>query len=300
MTKQLSIAILGASGYTGAELIRLLRHHPSVAIKALTADSKAGQPIAAIYPHLVGLGLPDLVKHESVDWSGIDAVFCCLPHGTTQEIVAKLPAHLKVVDLSADFRLRDVASYAQWYGHAHSAVALQAEAVYGLVEQYRADIKKARLVACPGCYPTSILLPLLPLLKAGAIDANAIIADSKSGITGAGRAAKEANLFTELNEGINAYGIGNHRHTPEIEQELSVAAGAHVEITFTPHLMPMNRGILSTLYVTGKSAAEIKAILEKTYKDEPFVTVLPGDSLPSTRQVRGSNRCVMNVFAGRK
>lgn len=302
MADKINIAILGASGYTGAELIRLLLTHPHAHIKALTGDSQAGKPIADVYPHLRGKNLPDLVTLAQVDFTGIDLVFCCLPHGTTQPIIAALPNSVKVVDLSADFRLFDAATYATWYGHPHQATELQKEAVYGLTEHARADVKKARLVANPGCYPTSSLLPLLPLLAVGAIEKDGIIIDAKSGITGAGRSAKQANLYTEASEGISAYGLAGHRHAPEIEQALSDAAKAAVSVTFTPHLMPMNRGMLSTIYVqlaAGKTIADLRAILSKAYEAEAFVHVLPEGVAPTTHQVRGTNDCVMNVFADR-
>ncbi|MBY0431006.1 MAG: N-acetyl-gamma-glutamyl-phosphate reductase, partial [Rhodospirillales bacterium] len=295
-------AILGASGYTGAELVRLLATHPRIRATALTADRKAGQSMAAVFPHLGGLGLPDMVSIDQMDWSQTDAVFCGLPHGTTQEIIAGLPRHVKVVDLSADFRLTDPAEYARVYGHEHAAPELQKQAVYGLTEIARAEVKAARLVANPGCYPTASQLPLIPLLKAGLIEADDIIIDAKSGVSGAGRAAKEANLFTEIAEGIHAYGIATHRHAPEIEQGLTAAAGRPVMVTFTPHLMPMSRGILSTIYIRlkpGVAAAECKAVLETAYAGEPFVRVLPGAETPATRHVRGSNFCLMNLFADR-
>lgn len=302
MTKKINVAILGASGYTGAELARLLLPHPHVNLSLLTGDSQAGKEMADIYPHLRFSGLPKLLSLEQVDFTDVDLVFCCLPHGTTQSVIAGLPKHVKVIDLSADFRLADPEAYAKWYGHAHQAVELQKEAVYGLTELARAQVKKARLVANPGCYPTSASLPLAPLLKAKAIDADGIIIDAKSGITGAGRSAKQANLFSEINDGISAYGIASHRHAPEIEQTLECALGESLTITFTPHLMPMNRGILSTIYVglAGKNTvADLRAILEKTYHDEAFVHVLPEGVMPSTHQVRGTNDCVMNVFADR-
>ena len=300
---KLGIAILGASGYTGAELVRLLAHHPGVELRALTADRKAGQQIAQSFPHLSGLDLPQMVTISDVDFTQIDAVFCALPHGTTQEVIAALPQHVKVVDLSADFRLFDCASYAKWYGHEHHAPDLQKQAVYGLTEFARDQVVKARLVANPGCYPTCTQLPLIPLVQAGLIDVGNIIIDAKSGTSGAGRAAKEANLYCEVTEGLHAYGVGTHRHLPEIEQGLSLVAGKPVEISFTPHLMPMSRGMLSTIYVqtTGKAkAADLKAVLETRFKDEPFVTVLPGEAAPATRFVRGSNHCHINVYDDRR
>ena len=302
MDKKISIAIIGASGYTGAELLRLLISHPHVHIQALTGDSQAGKAMAEVYPHLRFKNLPDLITHEQVDYTGIDLAFCCLPHGTTQTVIAALPKHVRVIDLSADFRLSDPESYAQWYGHPHQAVALQKEAIYGLCEIAREQVKKARIVANPGCYPTSASLPLIPLLKEKLIEAEGIIIDAKSGVTGAGRSAKQATLFTEVNDGINAYGIANHRHTPEIEQTLTSAAGQGVTLTFTPHLMPMNRGILSTIYVKmakGKTEADLHAALTKAYAGEAFVHVLPKGQAPSTHMVRGTNDCMMAVFADR-
>lgn len=302
MTK-IRIAIIGASGYTGAELVRLLAGHPGVEIAAFAAEKNAGKAMQELYPQFLHLSLPVIQTTESIDWSGIGLAFCCLPHGVTQPIVAAIPAHVKVVDLSADFRLTDLEAYRTWYGHAHAAPELQAGAVYGLVEINRERIQSARLIANPGCYPTSSLLPLIPLLRAGLIGREGIIIDAKSGVTGAGRVAKEANLFCEVNDSIHAYGIANHRHAPEIEQELTIAAGAGVTVTFTPHLMPMNRGILSTIYVPltgGAKAADLRAALDAQYAAEPFVQVLPEGQAPATRQVRGGNHCVIGVFDDRQ
>jgi N-acetyl-gamma-glutamyl-phosphate reductase len=299
---RIDVAILGASGYTGAELVRLLSRHSGVRIAALTADRRAGQPMGAVFPHLGGLDLPDLVAIDQVDFGRVDAVFCALPHGTTQEVIAALPAGPKVVDLSADFRLADLDTYATWYGHAHKAPALQTEAVYGLTELARAEVAGARLVANPGCYPTASQLPLIPLLRAGAIEAGDIIIDAKSGASGAGRAAKEAFLYCEVAEGVHPYAVASHRHAPEIEQGLSRAAGRPVLVNFTPHLMPMDRGILATIYARttgGMKAADLRAILADTYRDEPFVRVLSEGAVPATRHVRGSNFCLMNVFDDR-
>ena len=242
-----------------------------------------------------------------VDWSAaaLDLAFCALPHATTQKVVSDLLAkapRTKVVDLSADFRLHDIAAYAHWYGHEHFAPKLQPEAVYGLVEVYRDAIRKARLVANPGCYTTCAQLPLLPLIKSKAIDLGEIVIDAKSGMTGAGRAAKEEMLFSEVSEGFHAYGVGHHRHMAELDQEFSLAAGREVVVTFTPHLVPMNRGILSTIYVrgtNGKSPADLQAILAKTYAEEPFVHVLPFGEVPQTRHVRGSNMTFIGVAKDR-
>ena len=299
---RLRIGILGASGYTGAELIRLLARHSAADIRLLSAERSAGKPVDAVFPHLGGLDLPRLIHIDDADWSALDLVFCALPHGTTQEVIAALPRHLKVVDLSADFRLHDLATYETWYGHAHRAPELQREAVYGLTEIKRDAIRGARLCANPGCYPTASQLPLIPLLEAGLIEAEDIVIDAKSGVSGAGRAAKESSLFAEVAEGIHAYGVASHRHAPEIEQGLEEAAGRPVAVTFTPHLVPMNRGILATTYVRlakGESATELRRVLAERYADEPFVEVLPLGSVPATRHVRGSNHCLIGVVADR-
>lgn len=298
-----NIAILGASGYTGAELVRLLSRHPDVRIAAVTADRKAGEDYGSVFPHLAGLGLPALVSIDQLKWDQYDLIFCGLPHGTTQEVIAAIPRNKKVVDLSADFRLRDLAAYEKWYGHAHRAPELQSEAVFGLTEFYRKEITRARLVACPGCYPTSALLPLVPLLSQKMIETGAIIVDSKSGVSGAGRALKEGSLFSEVSEAIHAYGVANHRHMSELDQELSLAAGAPVLASFTPHLVPMNRGILSTIYVQlagTNTAADIHAALAGRYAAEPFVRVLPIGEVPATRHVRGTNHALIGVVADRR
>jgi len=302
MEKKQRIAILGAGGYTGAELLRLLLAHPFADIRALTGQTQAGKPMGEVYPHLAYAGLPALVETAAVDYKDIDVVFCCLPHGQTQEVIAALPRHVKIIDLSADFRLADTQVYAQWYGHDHRAPVLQKEAVYGLTEIHRAAIRDARLVANPGCYPTSAQLPLVPLLKAGLIEREGIIIDAKSGVTGAGRAAKQGTLFCEVDGGISAYGVASHRHAPEIEQELALAAGRPMVVTFTPHLVPMNRGILSTIYVTltkSKTAQNLAQALSRAYADEPFVKLAPEGVTPGTHMVRGTNLCVIGVFADR-
>ena len=256
-----------------------------------------------MFPHLAAASLPPLVSIAEVDWSGLDVVFCGLPHGTTQALIAALPSSVKVIDLSADFRLRDADIYAEWYGHPHQAPALQGEAVYGLTEWYRPAVARARLVANPGCYPTAVLLALLPLVSAGLVDVDALIIDAKSGVSGAGRSLKDANLFCEAGEGTHAYGVGRHRHMPEIEQEIAAIAGRPVTISFTPHLLPMNRGELITAYVRCRSGAgpdDLRAALLDRYRVEPFVHVVPEGVSPATRHVRGSNACHIGVFADRR
>ena len=300
--ERIRVGVLGASGYTGADLVRLAVAHPNLSIALMTADRHAGRPMGAVYPHLGLYDLPDLVRVAEADWDACDLVVCGLPHGTTQEIVAGLPGHLKIADMSADFRLRNPATYASWYGHEHRAPQLQPEAVYGLSEHYREQIAGARLVACPGCYPTAALLLLLPPVAHGLIDPADIVIDAKSGTSGAGRGVKEGSLFCEVAEGIHPYGVAGHRHAPEIEQEISRAAGRDVLVNFTPHLMPMNRGELLTVYVRlgdGVSAADLRACLERRYADEPFVHVAPEGMAPATRHVRGSNHVLLQVYADR-
>jgi N-acetyl-gamma-glutamyl-phosphate reductase len=302
------IGVLGASGYTGSELVRLLLCHPHVEIVLLTADRRAGQEMRTVFPQFLPFALPKLVSIEHVDWrkAGLDLAFCALPHATTQKVISDLLSKApktKVCDLSADFRLYDIAAYAKWYGHEHHAPKLQKEAVYGLVEMYRAKIKKARLVANPGCYTSCAQLAVTPLLKAKAINPDEIVIDSKSGMTGAGRSAKEEMLFSEVSEGFHAYGVGHHRHMAELDQELSLAAGREVVVSFTPHLMPANRGILSTIYLRsakGKSVEDLHAVLAKNYAKEPFVHVLPFGQTPQSRHVRGSNMTFIGVAKDRQ
>ena len=305
--KKLQIAIIGASGYTGAELIRILLNHKKVEIAALIANSNAGQKIEQLYPHFVHYDLPNLKKLEEIDFSKIDIAFGCLPHTTSQETFKKLipqNPHLKIFDLSADFRLEDPANYQKWYEHEHIAKDLQPQAVYGLSEIHRNKIKKASLIACPGCYPTSALLPLIPLLENNLIETHDIIIDSKSGTSGAGRSFKQNNLFCEVNESVKAYSIGKHRHIGEIEQELEKAAklsqGTKIEIDFTPHLLPISRGIISTIYVKINpkfSLSDIQNCLETKYADEPFVRVIDGE--PNIKDVVGTNFCVMTAKQAR-
>jgi N-acetyl-gamma-glutamyl-phosphate reductase len=301
MVQKIKTIILGASGYTGAELIRFLMQHPHVEIIGLSAERHAGQKLAEVFPHLGIYNLPDLVHIDELNFMKCDLVFCALPHGTTQKVIAGLPKHVKVVDLSADFRLRDPAAYEHWYGHPHQALELQRGAVYGLPEIARDKIRDARLVANPGCYPTASSLPLLPLLKYKLIETDGIIIDAKSGVSGAGRAAKQNLLYTEVAGGMSAYGVGNHRHTPEIEQILGDAAGKKIHINFTPHLIPMNRGMLATIYVklaTGKTVADLRMALGAAYDAEPFVHILPDGKYPHTKFVSGTNHCAISLSAG--
>lgn len=302
MNTPLRIAVLGASGYTGADLVRLALTHPRLEIAALSANAKAGQTMAEVWPHFAPYAsLPRLCKAEDIDWNGIDVVFGCLPHAASAELLSGVTGP-RIIDLSADFRLKDAATYADWYGNAHPAPQLLSEAVYGLTEFARDALPEARLVACPGCYPTAALLALLPLVEAGLISPDRITINALSGVSGAGRSLKEANLFPEVAEAVHPYGIGRHRHMPEIEQELSARAGRAVTTSFTPHLVPMNRGELETIIVDladGRSVADLRAALAARYAAEPFVHVLAEGAAPATRMVRGSNHVVLNVFADR-
>lgn len=294
-----NIAILGASGYTGAELIRLIAGHSSMKIKALGGNSKAGQSMAEVFPHLRHLDLPALVTIDDIDFSDIDLCFCALPHKTSQEVIVALPQDLKIVDLSADFRLRDPDDYAKWYGNKHAALAQQDEAVYGLTEFYREEIKAARLVAGTGCNAATGQFALRPLISKGVIDLDDIILDLKCAVSGAGRSLKENLLYAELSEGFHAYSVGGtHRHLGEFDQEFSALAGRPVKVQFTPHLVPANRGILATVYVKGDAEA-IYNTLKKSYEGEPFIKVLPYGEAPSTRHIRGSNFCHIGVVADR-
>lgn len=294
-----NVAILGASGYTGAELVRIIATHPSLRIVALTADRKAGQMMADVFAHLRHLDLPRLVTVEEVDFGQVELVFCALPHGLSQALVKGLPRDVKVVDLGADFRLRDVAEYEKWYGAPHVAPELQAEAVYGLTEFYREDIRKARLVAGTGCNAAAVQFALRPLIEGGLIDLDDIICDLKNGVSGAGRSLKENMLFAERSEDVAGYSQGGrHRHLGEFDQEFSALAGRPVRIVFTPHLVPVNRGILASCHVRGDAAA-IHAALVARYAQEPFVVVLPFGQLPAMAHVQGSNFAHIGVTGDR-
>ncbi|MGF1553656.1 MAG: N-acetyl-gamma-glutamyl-phosphate reductase [Paracoccaceae bacterium] len=292
------VAVLGASGYVGAELVRLIATHPRLDIAALSAERRAGETMARVYPHLRHLDLPTLARIEEIDFGAVDLAFCALPHATSQEVIVRLPRGLKIVDTSADFRLADPVAYERWYGRPHQASELQAEAVYGLPEHHREAIRGARLVAATGCNAATVNLAVLPLLKAGVIDPDEIVVDLLSGVSGAGRAAKEAMLHAEVSEGAHPYAITGHRHSAELEQEMSAAAGRPVSPSFMPHLVPMNRGILATIHLKGDAEA-VHAALEDACEHEPFMVVLPFGEAPATRHVRGSNLCHLGVVADR-
>ena len=298
-------AIIGATGYTGLELIRILSRHPEVEITALTSERYVGQRYDRVYPAVGSIARRVLEPLNADDIAPrADIIFTAVPHKEAMQVVpAFIKKKKKVIDLSADFRLSNKATYEKWY-EKHTAPDLLEKAVYGLPEINRKKIKKAQLVANPGCYPTSIILPLTPLLKEGLIDTGAIIADSKSGVSGAGRSLKTGSLFCEASESFKAYSILKHRHQPEIEEQLSGLCGKQISITFAPHLLPMNRGMLSTIYVNLKSPLSSKALhdcLKRYYKNEPFVRILPEGALPQTGWVRGSNFCDIGfALSGRR
>ncbi len=299
------VAVIGASGYSGEELVRLLLHHPLVQLVAVTSRQYAGQTVAQIFPKFASHPVSRTLKFTEPDAAALArvarVVFLAVPHGVAAEYAVPLrAAGCTVIDLSADFRLRNPATYAEFYGHEHPAPALLAEAVYGLPEFYRAEIRRGRLIASPGCYPTSILLPVLPLLRARLIKPTGIIANSMSGVSGAGRKAELDYLFCECNESVRAYGIPKHRHLSEIEEQLSLAAGEPIVVQFIPHLIPVNRGIHTTLYLAPstpfRSPSEAAALGERiadayraAYAHEPFVRLLEGKALPDTKNVTGTN-----------
>lgn len=301
-----AVGILGATGYTGAELFRLLALHPEVRLAYVSSERFGGQPLAATFPHLRGFGGDP--ECESLDpvkaAAACEVVFCALPHKASMGVIGSLlQGGCKVVDLSADFRLHDALVYQTWYAETHLAPELLGEAVYGLPELHRESIRTARLVANPGCYPTASILALAPLLEQGLVTTEGLVIDAKSGVSGAGRAPAQGSLFAEMGEGFRPYKVVGHRHTPEIEQELSLVAGCDLRVRFTPHLLPQSRGILATCYTRPLVEREEEAWLElyrAFYRDEPFVRVAPAGEFPSTSQVRGSNFCDLGVALDRR
>jgi N-acetyl-gamma-glutamyl-phosphate reductase len=290
------VGIVGGTGYTGVELLRLLAGHPEVDVAVITSRAEAGRPVSDIYPNLRGHFDIPFTEPELDQLKACDLVFFATPNGTAMKMVPELlNGNCKVIDLAADFRIKDIAVWEQWYGMSHACPELVAEAVYGLPEVNRLAIQQARLVANPGCYPTATTLGFLPLVESGLVNLTGLIADCKSGVSGAGRGASVGMLMGEVGESFKAYGVPGHRHMPEIKQNLSVAAGQDVALTFVAHLLPMIRGIHSTLYATMSRDVDLQALYEERYDNEPFVDILPAGSHPETRSVRGINHCRMAI-----
>ena len=294
----IKVGIVGGTGYTGVELLRLLATHPHVEVVAITSRGEAGRPVDDLFPNLRGHFDLCFSDPAAGELDQCDVVFFATPHGVAQSSVPDLlEKGIKVIDLSADFRIRDIAVWEKWYNQPHTCPELVGEAVYGLPETNREAIKNARLIACPGCYPTSVQLGFKPLLEKGLVNPEDLIANSASGASGAGRQANVANLLTEVSDSFKAYCVSGHRHLPEIEQGLKDIAGGQVNLTFVPHLLPMIRGIHSTLYATlNTKDVDLQQLYEDCFKDEPFVDVMPAGSHPQTRSVKGSNVCRISVF----
>ncbi len=292
----INVGIIGATGYTGVELVRLLIKHPQVSLSVVTSNSESGRQLSDVFPNLRGFVDLSFKDHDSKALNDCDVVFYATPHATAMETVpGLLQADCKIIDLSADFRLSDAAEWKQWYGIEHASPEFLSEAVYGLPEINRDRIKQARLVANPGCYPTAISLALIPALEAGLIDPANIIADAKSGVSGAGRKASMGSQFAEASENFKAYGLSGHRHLPEMLQTLTQVANSPVGLSFVPHLTPMVRGIFASVYTMQTSSADVQLIYEKRYANEPFVDLMPVGSEPDTRSTRGSNLCRIAV-----
>lgn len=298
----IKVGIVGGTGYTGVELLRILVNHPGVELSVITSRSEEGMPVADMFPNLRGHTDLRFSVPSAEALGACDVVFFATPHGVAHALAEEvLNAGAKVIDLSADFRLQDAVEWEKWYNQPHGAVSLLPEAVYGLPEVNREQIQQARLIAVPGCYPTSVQLALIPLLEKGLLPPQMLIADCKSGVSGAGRGAKVGSLLCETSESMMAYAVSGHRHLPEIKQGLQRAAGHAVELTFVPHLTPMIRGIHSTLYAQAPDLQEklqgmtVQQLFEQRYADEPFVDVMPAGSHPATRSVKGSNMCRLAV-----
>ncbi len=293
----IKVGVVGGTGYTGVELLRLLVGHPDVDLCVITSRSKAGHAVADLFPNLRGCTALEFTAPDVGQLEKCELVFFATPNGTAMTMVPRLlDAGVRVVDLAADFRLRQPADWEQWYGMPHDCPEYLEQAVYGLTEVNRAAVAGARLVANPGCYPTAVQLGLLPLLEEGVIETGHIVADAKSGVSGAGRQAVTGTLLCEASENFKAYGVAGHRHLPEIRQGLERAAGQPVGLTFVPHLTPMIRGIHATLYARLKdSGCDLQAIYEARYRNEQFVDILPAGSHPETRSVRGANHCRIAV-----
>lgn len=294
---QFKAIIIGASGYTAVELIRICLTHPNIKIIALVGNSAAGKEVSEIYTHLQFADLPLIQNITEIDFDEADIVFSCLPHGELQKFIRLIPADKKVIDVAADFRLQDLELYKEYYGDDHEAPELISESCYGLPELFREDFVKHSIIGCPGCYPTSILLPLFPLVKQNLLTSNEIIIDSKTGVSGAGRKLSLPNLFAEMNENAFAYSVSKHRHLAEIIETLAKASEQKFSLQFTPQIIPVTRGIISTIYVkSASSASELKGALEKFYRNENFVRIYADNLSPNLKTVVGTNYCDINIF----
>jgi len=293
------VVVLGASGYTGVELVRLISMHPKFEIDSLSGETKSGLKFGDVYPSLQYLNLPNLRSISEINFKGVDAVFCALPHTKSANIIKKLPSNIKIIDLSADFRLNNELDYKKWYGVNHPCPDLLSKFIYGLTEFYRKDIKNSNYVACTGCNSAAGLYPILPLVSNQIIEFDDIIINLATGVSGAGRKANEFIIHSEVSEGFSPYNVKNHRHLAEFDQELFKFSGKKIRVTFTPHLLPQNRGILATIYVKG-DLKKIYNTLYMRYENEPFINIMPMNSILSTKHVRGSNYCNISVCESSK
>ena len=301
-TRDITIGVIGASGYTGSDLIRLLLTHPKVNLKYVSANNHAGQRINEIFPYLNGKVDLLLEKWENINWSNVDVIFSCLPHGIFHEVFQGLPKEKTIIDLSADFRLSNAENYKSWYNFEHKSTDAINQFVYGLTELNRSEIRKSTMIACPGCYPTATLLSLYPLIKNDLIDLSHITIDAKSGVSGAGRSPKRDILFSEISESFRPYSVIGHRHIPEIESQIKNYSQSDVKINFIPHLVPMNRGELVTSHVRLKKHIDVDDIIkiyDSMYSSENFINILRDGNLPNTINVRGTNNCHIAIIPGR-
>ncbi len=294
--KFIPVSIIGGSGYTGGELIRLISGHPNFELIEIVANRSAGKLVEEVFPHLRHLNLSKFINFEDMNFSNAELIFCALPHATSQEIIKKIPAGIKIIDLSADFRLSDTNSYEKWYKTEHRAKDLQQHAVYGLSEFYRKEIEKAKIIACTGCNAAASLFPLLPLFKKKIIDISHLTINLGAGVSGAGRVAKENILHSEVSEGTKPYNVGRHRHLAELNQEFLKVQNKKIDITLIPHLLPQNRGVIVSIPLECK-AKSIHKVLDDYYRNEAFIIILPLGNIPATQHVRGSNYCHIGVIS---
>ncbi len=292
--ESIPVSIIGGSGYTGGELIRLISSHPNFKLMEIVANRSAGKKVEEVFPHLRHLNLTTFINFEDLDFSKVKLIFCALPHATSQEIIKKIPSGIKIIDLSADFRLSDTNAYEKWYKKEHIAKELQKHAVYGLSEFYRPEIKRAKIIACTGCNAAASLFPLLPLLKRKTIEISHVTISLGAGVSGAGRVAKDNIIHSEVSEGAKPYNVGTHRHIAELNQEFSKVQSKKIDVTLIPHLLPQNRGIIVSIPLD-YSAKSIHEALNDYYRNEAFVIVLPIGNIPATHHVRGSNFCHLGV-----